>query len=123
MDDNGITGPDWGRSEVVFKCFCNKMLPAPESGISLWKVPHSTRLVYALSFICIILIITQKIGLSIIMRQTFSVIAIRGLTGRGFYRIQPIKSRLILLTRLIYNDIFIKGVSQNKTSNPTKRGL
>ena len=20
-DDNGITGPDWGRSEVVFSCF------------------------------------------------------------------------------------------------------
>lgn len=21
LDDNGITGPDWGHSEVVFKCF------------------------------------------------------------------------------------------------------
>ena len=48
-DDNGITGPDWGHSEVVFKCFCSKMLPAPDTnpcpGISLWKVPHSTRFV------------------------------------------------------------------------------
>ena len=28
FDDNGITGPDRGRSEVVFKCFLNRLLPA-----------------------------------------------------------------------------------------------
>ena len=28
FDDNGITGPDWGHSEVVFKCFRDRRLPA-----------------------------------------------------------------------------------------------
>lgn len=40
IDDNGITGPDWGHSEVVFKCFCSKMLSAPGSGFMirrLWR--------------------------------------------------------------------------------------
>ena len=58
IDGNGITGPDLGHSELVFKCFCNKMLSAPEArityaalpGISLFNVLHSTRLVCVLSF-------------------------------------------------------------------------
>ena len=33
-DDNGITGPDWGRSELVFGCFFAEVLP-PNAPLSV----------------------------------------------------------------------------------------
>ncbi|RKJ51688.1 hypothetical protein D7Y05_01070 [bacterium 1XD42-54] len=46
-DCNGVTGPDWGHSEVVFKWFHIKAFQLPPS---LWMLPHFTLLVIVFSF-------------------------------------------------------------------------
>ena len=47
FDDNGITGPDWGHSEVVFGCFPIRHF---HLAASLWNVPQRTRLVNVFSY-------------------------------------------------------------------------
>lgn len=44
-DDNGITGPDWGHSELVFNCFRKRCFQHTTLwGISLCYVPQPTLL-------------------------------------------------------------------------------
>lgn len=47
LDDNGVTGPDWGHSELVFKWFHIRTFQQPPS---LWMLPHFTLLICVFAF-------------------------------------------------------------------------
>lgn len=61
MDDNGVTGPDWGHSEVVFgtdrRIRFGPLLPDEDTSskhIPLWHLPQPTRLFYVFT-LCVFL--------------------------------------------------------------------
>ena len=53
-DDNGITGPDWGRSELVFDHVPVKTL-APQNGVSLCHIRCDLLVSSTLCFLCSVL--------------------------------------------------------------------
>ena len=54
FDDNGITGPDWGRSELVFDHVPVKTL-APQNGVSLCHIHCDLLVSSTLCFLCSVL--------------------------------------------------------------------
>ena len=49
-DDNGVTGPDWGHSEVVFKCFPRRCFQ-PDTSCSVTYLIHNCR-PCSVTFLC-----------------------------------------------------------------------